>query len=250
MLNIIKESLLKVLILSGFTILLLKLLITGQLNLYLHPRFTILLEITAAFFALMLVQELRHLQCLRKNISGDHAEDHHTKWWPYFPFILALLIIFLLPTTSLNASLIKTRGLYNQTSANLFDVRMPSTAQLRQASFITITDHNYVGIMGEFRQHPEYYVGKQIDMTGFAFKNKADPGNYASLVRYIVNCCTADAVPYGILCDTNDFQFENEKWYEVQGILQNYTYKGKNILVIKVDWAKQIDQTKSPYVFP
>lgn len=244
-----RDILTKVLLLLGFFILVFYLIVTNQLTLYVHPRVTSLIEISAGLLFMMFL-----LQCwnLKKAWTQTTGEPHnHRKYWRYSPFILVLAVALLLPNSPLNASLVNNKGLNSQiVNANAKGGDRPLAAELRQTNFIKVTDQNFIGVMSEIYRFPQEYVGKEIDLKGFVFKSST-AANQFSLVRYVVGCCVADASPYGPLCNISDAaNYTDGSWYQIQGIIENSEYQGKIFPVIKITWIKPTDAPLTPYVFP
>ncbi len=127
----------------------------------------------------------------------------------------------------------------------------PLAPQLRQLSSIEVIDRDYAEIMSEIQFFPQDYIGKEIVMTGFVFRPPGVAANQFSLVRYVVMCCTADALPYGVLCELPDAaKYEEGTWLSIRGFLQRTTYEDKTVPAIKITFRKQVPEPKNPYVFP
>ena len=88
-------------------------------------------------------------------------------------------------------------------------------------------------------------------MIGFVFRSPALLPNQLSLVRYVVSCCSADALPYGVMCEVKDGgKYKEDQWLQVQGIVQMGKYEDRPVAMIKVVSAKQIQPPENPYIFP
>ena len=52
--------------------------------------------------------------------------------------------------------------------------------------------------------------------------------------RFAIDCCSADALPYGVLVeDTNAPKYMNDAWIKVRGKLETTVYDGNDIMVLK-----------------
>lgn len=238
---------LRIMILLGFFAFLYELIYTNEIILYIHPRFTSFIKIACLLFFLMLLRQCWKFKKTRK--LGESHACFHDKYMNYLPFILTLLIAFLLPNADLNANMVNNRGLNsnltNKSSSE--DYRN----ELQQATFVKITDSNFLGVLRELTYHPEENVGKSIELKGFAYKGTDELSGTTSLVRYVVGCCAADAYPYGIIYETSQPDALTEgAWYEVQGTLNVRQVNGKNVPVINVTWVAAIDRPACPYIFP
>jgi putative membrane protein len=257
------HAFLRAAILSGFTVLLVLLISTQQLSLYINPRFTGLTELTIGLLSTMFgVQMLRIFRPV--NVFGYQQIHTHASSWIYIPFFIVLGLAFALPENILNANLVSTKGLNTQISvmtstqttakppANAIqEMARPLAVELQHSQLIQITDSNYTEVMNELEMFPDDYVGKKISMTGFIFKSPSDANNQFSLVRYVIVCCTADALPYGVLCelDKADTYLEGT-WLNVSGVIAKTKYEDKDVPTVKITSLKKVDQPKNPYVFP
>ena len=164
-----KEIFAKALLLLGFLILLFSLIISNQLILYVNPRVTNLIKLSGCVLLLMFLRQCWHLK--KAWNQPEEKTSIHKKYWKYFPFVVTLVLAFLLPNSSLNASLVQNKGLNSQISneASKGEYR-PLAAELRETNFIKVTDKNFIEVMSELYRFPQEYVGKQIEMKGFIFK--------------------------------------------------------------------------------
>ncbi|MBP2632273.1 MAG: hypothetical protein H6Q70_2901 [Firmicutes bacterium] len=240
-----RESLARTLILLGFFLLLFSLIITDQLTLYVHPRIVMLIEMSAGLlFMMFLLQGWK----LSKTWNKPTEECKH---WKYMPFVFTLLVALILPNTSLNASLVSNKGVNSQVTTEISkkDYR-PLAPEMRQTDLIKVDDNNFVDVMSELYRYPQEYVGKQIEMSGFVFKDESTPQDQFSLIRYVVGCCVADALPSGPSCEINNAtEYSDGSWYQIQGTIENSEENGKAVPVIKVTWTRPIHEKSSPYIF-
>jgi putative membrane protein len=248
----------KAIILLGFITLFAYLILTEELTLYIHPRFTYLAKLTiyllVPLFVLQTIEIFHRPITVSSTCCSQHSHSHGGKW-EYTPFIVTLLLAFLVPTTSLDANFVANKGLNSKISSsslpNIDLLPRPMAADLARLSTIQVTEKNYTEVMSEINLFPKDYIGKEITMIGFVFKNPDLSPHQFSLVRYVVTCCSADALPYGVLCETNDAaQYQEGKWLKIRGIIQQSTYNGEPVGMVKTTAATEITPPKDPYVFP
>lgn len=241
-------------ILLGFIALLAWLVNTGQLTLYIHPRFAGLIEIAGWLLLPMAVlQALSIVRAASPFEQRPHAHSHNSQW-TYLPFLIVLILAFALPGNTLNVNMVNSKGLNSQLAAppaTTYEMSRPLAPQLRQMSRIDVTDRDYAEIVNELQFFPQEYAGKKIRMTGFVFRPPETPKSQFSLVRYVVMCCTADALPYGILCELEDAAgYQDGTWLTIEGVVQNATSEDKTIPLIKITSLQQVAEPEAPYVFP
>lgn len=242
------------LILLGFAIFLFNLIHSGELTLYVHPRFTDAIELTICLLVLMFIVQIT--KTFNATVSSHGCCHHHGGIGSCLPFIMVLLMAILIPSAYLDVSLIASRGLNSQLDAPnpaavIGSKVRPLSAQLSKMNAIAVTDHDFTDIMPEINLYTKDYLGKEIVMTGFVYKFPGHKPNEFALVRYVITCCTADALPYGVLVENKDAeQYQMGQWVEVPGVLEKGDYDGSPIAEIRATSVKKILQPQEPYVFP
>jgi putative membrane protein len=241
-------------ILFGFIALLMWLVNTYQLTLYINPRFSSLIEIAGwLLFPMAIIQSLSIVRVVYAHEAQYKGHSHGGRL-SYAPFVILLALAFALPGNTLNANLVSSKGLNSQlaaTPAATYEMSRPLAPKLQQMSKIEVTDRDYTEIMSELQFFSQDYIGKDIQMTGFVFRAPEDAVGQFSLVRYAVVCCTADALPYGILCELKDAaKYKDGTWLTIKGVVQKTKYEDKMVPVLKITSLQQVHEPKEPYVFP
>lgn len=238
-------------LLFGFWVFLIWLDLTEQLPLYINPKFIIFTELSYCLLLPMLIIRLF-------DTFLHSSESHnHSKWsqLSYVPFFIVLLLAAALPTNTLNANLVSSKGLnntllLNNPSGMMQDVPRPLAKQFHQIDTIQVTDLNYTEAVSEINDFAEDYLDKKISMTGFVFRSPDTTGQL-SLVRYVITCCVADSLPYGVTCEIKNAEnYADGTWLSIEGNLKIRQQENKTIPFIKVTSVKQIEAPKKPYVFP
>lgn len=254
------HSLIKSLVLLSSFNLIRSLLNTEQLSLYIHPRFTFFTEAADYLLLIMFLAELSRVILISKgsiNSLDQHFHNHfhkHSFNGGYILFVATLFFAMVFPNTTLDATQVSNRGLNTRitpSAATVENLPRPLAEELKAGKQIEVTDLNYTEVMSELNQFPNDYVGKTVSMTGFVFRSPGQSRNQFSLVRYVITCCTADALPYGILCESKSpEQYPDGTWLEVQGVVQTGQDDDGSVGMIQLASIKKITQPKHPYVFP
>lgn len=254
-----KDNCVKILILLSLTSLLFWLIMMNQVIFYVHPRFTILLKIADVIFFLMLFAQCMHLKnnSFKQNIplqkesaiqNQNFGKAKYKLFYYYVTFIFTLVIALLIPSTSLDATFISNKGLNNNIADQIKnDIFVPEN-NIKNINFIKISDKNYVDVIQNLYCHPVDYIGKSIEITGFAY---IDPTTHrVSIARYVISCCIADASAVGLAIDVGD---ENNlvagHWYELQGTINTTSYKNDISPILKVTWSNEIKKPLFTYIF-
>jgi putative membrane protein len=278
------EAFIKSLILLGFSTFLFWLVESNKIVFYINPRFVWLTEAAAVLIFLMfLVQAGNSYRRTSANHSHCHSGQSKIKL-ALLPFVVTLLMAFLLPDNALDASLAYNKGMNlnarpvtsgqsgpsstvpsnvpvtqtnnNSTDPKAYDSLSKDSYQsmvdeLRKSSLIKVTEENYTLITSEINMYPDKYVGKEIAMLGFVFRDQDFPSNQFGLVRYVVSCCSADAIIDGFLCEYNNASdLSKGSWLNIRGTIQKGEYENIIIPMIKVTSYSKGQEPKSPYIYP
>lgn len=245
------DSFIKATILLGYIIFLSWLLGTHDIRFYINPRYSHLTEITVNTLLLLLVIQGVQVFYIKKESQCNHPP---TKWnWTvYIPFIASLVLALALPSSSLDAKLVSMKG-FNTRIIVTDKQSLPESTilQLQQTSTIQVTDQNYTYVLSELTLHPDNYVGKKLTLVGFVYKDSSFSSSQLALIRYVIFCCSADAMPYGLLCQLPEGQnYPTGTWLNVHGTVQVSQYQNKALPIIYVDSATPIDEPDRSYVYP
>jgi len=276
------EAFIKSLILLGFSTFLFWLVESNKIVFYINPRFVWLTKAAAVLIFLMfLVQAGNSYRRTSTNHSHCHFGQSKIKL-ALLPFVVTLLMAFLLPDNALDASLAYKKGMnlnarpvtsaqsgpsstvpgnapVTQTNNNSTDPRASLSKdsyqsmvdEIRKSSLIKVTEENYTLITSEINMYPDKYVGKEIAMLGFVFRNQDFPPNQFGLVRYVVSCCSADAIIDGFLCEYNNASdLSKGSWLNIRGTIQKGEYENSIIPMIKVTSFSKGQEPESPYIYP
>ena len=242
------DTFIKAFILFGFWGLLAWLNWTQQLTLYIHAKFSGI--VTLAGYLLLPLFLIQFMTIIRP-VGNNCCSHQHSRFLTYIPFLLFLTLAFGLQTNTLNATMAANKGLTTEKSITPSTLQMSRPLAGKQLSSIPVTDQDYTEIMNELEFFSQDYIGKEISMTGFVFRPPAVSSTQFSLVRYVIICCVADALPYGVLCELkNAGSYEDGTWLSIQGVIGHAVYEEKSVPVVKITSVKKIKEPKSPYVFP
>lgn len=275
------EAFLKSLILLGFSTFLFWLVQSNKIIFYINPRFVRLTEAAAVLMFLMFLAQITD-SCRRASTTHGYSSQSKIKL-AFLPFVVTLLMAFLLPHSTLNASMSDNKGInltrpvtsgqpapppavpdnvpVTQTNNNSANIQGCSSQgqnpvqlkidELRKSSLIKVTEDNFTIVTNEVNIYPDEFVGKEITMLGFVFKDQKLPPNQFGLVRYVISCCSADAVPDGFICEyANASNFSKGSWLNIRGTIQLGKYEGNTVPVIKISSFSKAPEPQNPYIYP
>ncbi len=245
------DAFIKTLILFGYLIFLTWLIGTNDIQLYINPRYLQLTQMTVLVLCVLVIVQALQMIYLKKDNHCHHPSLTLRSWLGYMPFLVSLFLAFYLPSSTLDAKLVGTKGLNTGVIAVSEPELADFAAAMQQMSMIEVTDQNYINVISALRLQPEKYVGKQITMTGFVYKDLSFPSSNLALVRYVTFCCSADAVPAGILCQVDDEQkYPIGTWLIVRGTLALGGHQQKTVPLIAVEGVTPIAEPVQPYIYP
>lgn len=229
---------------------------TGQLSLYIHPRyvmFTVIMTAVAAVFVIGAVT----VAAMKRDEPDDHDHDHDDP----------------VPVRSRVACLATGASVLVIATALVALIVVPpatltsGTAAAREMNVgAAIADDDFVSIGGDYLNFSvkdwsslltqvsaaSFYEGKTADVTGFVSADAADPENVYFVSRFIVTCCAVDAQPVGVPVYQPGWadELKADEWVRVTGpFVANAS--GSQDLPVVVDPAsvEPVDRPADPYVY-
>ncbi len=250
----------RALFLAGFIYFIYTLLTENKLGMYVHPRFFLFIQGTMFMLLLLLVGQLS-LLFLQHREEAPHSAcgcgcGHHQHLRSLWPFLLVLFLAFAFSTTNLDAKIVENKGMNTRLNMEQFS-RLTAFSQQKAeaastAEYIELDDSNFVSEITKLNLHRGDYIGKTIKVTGFVYREPQMKASQAALVRYAITCCSADAAPFGLLCENSLlYSFPDSSWITIIGTVFSENYKGKDIPVIRVTAIEPVDIVPSQqYVYP
>ncbi|ANE48128.1 hypothetical protein SY83_19610 [Paenibacillus swuensis] len=264
-------------ILLGFALLIVFLTRSGDLILYIAPRMQLYVKLSAiAFFVAAVYQ----VYLILEN-SSAHSDDCHCEHPPspsllkngitYTLFLLPLLLGYLLPDEAMNSAMVNKKGI-NLSSApttnppgegiriaetGLFPAEDPFTQiyadyakTIYKHNVIEVKDELYIETLTTLDMFRKPFLGKTISITGFIYRAEGMKANEFAVSRFSVECCSADAAPYGMLADFPKASvLKDNEWVQVEGKLSESKLGEERILKINVTNIRRITAPASPYVY-
>ncbi len=116
---------------------------------------------------------------------------------------------------------------------------------------IVVEDKGFLDIMLVLAAYQTRFQNREIELTGFVYRDMAMSQQELAVTRTAITCCLADATFYGILVRGDDLQqFEQDSWIRVRGLIdQDYVFD-QNMIMITALEVENIPVPESPYVYP
>ncbi|MBB6404719.1 TIGR03943 family putative permease subunit [Arthrobacter sp. AZCC_0090] len=235
--------------------------LTGQLALYIHPRyfvFTIVMAVIAAVLALAAFaldpatpatpNEHDH----EREHDHDHAGERGSRWgwlWPLgsvLTVIAAVVALLILPPSTLTTATVAQRDLNG--SASALTLKAPALPSKGDYSAFTVRDWASLLRSGAGQ---DFFADKTAAVTGFITPDKTDP-NVFFVARFVVTCCAVDAQPIGIPVYHPGWQneYKTDSWVTISsGFRANPNPGSREAIVLIPDSITPTTQPAQPYVY-
>ncbi|WP_036720455.1 TIGR03943 family putative permease subunit [Paenibacillus harenae] len=116
---------------------------------------------------------------------------------------------------------------------------------------ITVPDKQFIETLTTLDLFREAFIGKEVELTGFVYREDDMGEERFAVSRFAMNCCSADAMPYGLMIQwPKAMDYDSDEWVSVKGKLTTAEYQGYAILVIEAAKLERIQAPDTPYVYP
>ncbi|NJJ40321.1 TIGR03943 family putative permease subunit [Paenibacillus apii] len=182
----------------------------------------------------------------------------------YGAFLFPLLLGFALPDRALGSVAAASKGVAltfaseRNGDAARFRTSDPFAAEfaalarkLYAQPVIPVYPQIFSETLGALDQYKQDFKGREVVVSGFLYReNNHDLGGRFAVSRFLVQCCTADATPLGILVNAGQQKsLPADTWIKVRGKLQIVVYKSKETLQIDAESVTPLKQPSTPYVY-
>lgn len=224
---------------------------TGQLVLYIHPRYIVftvtmaVIVVAATVFALAtprhhddeaLAPPNRRSRALGLTAAGLAAA-----------FTLGMVLI---PPATLGTATAQQRQINATASDDAEQLAAVSSADANTVAAFTVREWSTV-----LRQTSDlaFFADKPVTaLLGFVTADTEDPDNMFYVSRFAVTCCAVDAQPLGVPIHLPGWagQYPADTWVQVSGVFgSNPSRVSSQPVVLLVDTVEMVEQPREPYLF-
>ncbi|MBE9118766.1 TIGR03943 family protein [Lusitaniella coriacea LEGE 07157] len=235
--------------LLAWGIVLVKLWLTGQLRLLIHPNYAPLSFGAGILLLGVGIAQLWRQWKSRRAVRPAPKMQHITLFppgWATGLLLASAVAGLMIPPKILASDTAIQRGIteslpYTKTQTQAF--RTSTKPEDR-----TIID--WVKTLNAYPE-PDAYVGQQANVKGFVVRNPDLPQEYFLICRFVITCCAVDASPIGLLVKRPEGlkDYPNDTWLEVKGKTIAKEVGGQRQVVIKADAIAKIPTPRDPYEF-
>lgn len=123
--------------------------------------------------------------------------------------------------------------------------------RLVRQDVVEVTEKQFIETLTTIDLYRTAFIGKTIKLSGFVYREDKMGRTQFGVSRFAINCCSADASPYGIMATYGRADtLETDEWVTVTGKLGTTSYNGIEIIDIDVSKIVKIAPPDDPYVSP
>lgn len=246
------DIIIKILILLCFAVFYFRIIRDNEIITYVHPRiipFAIFGMISMFMVAIFLITDSYHIKKKKMRYKN------------YIIFIIPLIMIFCMQSTSANSSIkaddinINSNELSN-TNLTYDNSKLDSSQDeddnlSRKNNVIEVDYDNFLRSIDKLQENADKYEGQEIEITGFVYKDKKLKDNEFIIGRFVMACCAADLQVEGIECDSNNLgTYDNDTWVKLEGKIKTETVNYEVKPVIVVEHVEKDPNPKTAYLYP
>lgn len=273
-------------LLAGFAFMIVYLFRSGQAVLYIAPRMELLVKLSALglyaaavyqIFAAIRTKVHRHDE--NCECGHNHSKSPFKSTVMYALFLLPLLTGFLVPISTLGSAMAEKKGISftGSESISRTEARAPSIpsaaaepdlealfpydeytvdhAKLGKKLYgeerIIVPEKQFIETLTTLDLYRDALVGKEVEISGFVYREEDMGEDRIAVSRFAMNCCSADALPYGLMITwPKAEQYSEDEWITVRGKLTVIEYAGNPIISLDATRIERIVAPSTPYVYP
>ncbi|WP_316308009.1 TIGR03943 family putative permease subunit [Clavibacter michiganensis] len=247
--------------------------ITGQLGLYIHPRYFVFTGIMAV---IGLVATVAGFALRPADAAEEHDHDHGSaalgdradgaagpaespaaraslrarasRVAVAAVVTVTVVAVLVLPPRTLTQRTVTQRALNSSTVAS---DAAPDQELLGTSDFSTLGVKDWSQLLAQTTD-PTFFTSKSVDITGFVSADPDDPDDVFYVTRFVVTCCAVDAQPVGVPVYQPGWKstLQTDEWVRVTGpFASNPSAKSRQPLAVMPQGVQQVDQPADPYVY-
>jgi len=222
---------------------------TGQLVLYIHPRYVVFTMIMAALALVIGIASFA--------IKPGHDDDAPATRTGRVISVSALALtaviavaLIVVPPATLTSATVDTREI-NSTGVGFEVQSVDSASSESDAAFAKFTVRDWASLLAQ-TSDTAFYSGKPVDVAGFITADETDPTNVFYVSRFVITCCAVDAQPVGVPVYSPNWaeSYEVDGWVRVTGsFVANPSSMSEQPIALDPATVELIGTPDEPYLF-
>jgi len=229
--------------------------VTGQLILYIHPRYVVFTMIMAGLALVIGVASFAVRPQAEQPGHDDNDAPATRAGRVLSVSALALTAVIaaalvIVPPATLTSATVDTREI-NSTGVGVEVQSVENASSESNAAFAQFTVRDWASLLAQ-TSDTAFYNGKPVDVAGFVTADETDPTNVFYVSRFVVTCCAVDAQPVGVPVYSpnwaDDYQVDN--WVRVTGsFVANPSSASEQPIALDPATVELIGTPDEPYLF-
>lgn len=222
---------------------------TGQLILYIHPRyifFTVVLAVIGLAFV---------VASFLPRGSHDHEEPPSGSRAVMSGIATAVTLalaatLMILPPATLSSATADQRVI-NSTGVRTDGASVDDVASASDAAVASFSVLDWASLLRQ-TSDVAFYDGKPASMVGLVTRHPDDPENMFYLSRFVITCCAVDAQPVGVPVYLENWEstFGVDQWVAVDGGFgANPSRESTQPIALLPDDIQVTEQPTEPYLY-
>jgi len=222
---------------------------TGQLVLYIHPRYVVFTMIMAALALVIGVASF----AIPRGHEHDAAANRTSRIISVGALALSAVIaaaLVIVPPATLTSATVNTREI-NSTGVGVEVQSVENATSESSAAFAKFTVRDWASLLAQ-TSDTAFYSGKPVDVAGFITADETDPTNVFYVSRFVITCCAVDAQPVGVPVYAPNWadDYELDSWVRVTGsFVANPSSASEQPIALEPDTVEPIGTPDEPYLF-
>jgi putative membrane protein len=251
------EDYLKFGILMGFSILMLKLILDGNIGYYINPKLLPLVVLSSVFLILIA------FVLLIKTKIGIRSKNRLS----YMLFIIPLLMGYIVSPKTISQAQLQIAGEKNQRVSSSYSSNIDAGEAINfengatdiqhepetkpKPSKVIFEDRNFAIMLDSLYMRIDEYKGTDVEIMGKIYKDPSMKSNEFAVVRPMMSCCSADTALVGLFCVNNtEIKVNKDTWAKIEGKVSIVDGKEGKMPVVEVQKVTAVDKPKNEFVYP
>ena len=231
---------------------------TGQLVLYIHPRYVVFTMVLSGIALVILVASVL---ARRPAHAHDHDHEHEHDDLPegrsrvvaiaaFVTAGLAAVLLLALPPATLSSETASQRDIVGSSSSADAETFADADAAPTDA-FAAFTVLEWSALLRQ-TQDPVFYEDKPVDVIGFITPDPGGSSDIFYVSRFKITCCAVDAAPSGLPVYYPDWSNElsADTWVQVAGAIEtNPSADSDQGLAVLPGSVDVVEEPSDPYLY-
>ncbi|MGY4857071.1 TIGR03943 family putative permease subunit [Cryobacterium sp. AP23] len=224
--------------------------VTGQLGLYIHPRY---FGFTLVMAALGLVFVLASFFFPSAAVAAERTSRRRlavTVTGSGLLLVIAAVAVLALPPATLTSATATQREI-NSGGLDSTDAAEQAATLVGTGDYERLSVKEWVSLLAQ-SEDPALFADKTARLIGFVLPDADDPDNVFYVARFVVTCCAVDAQPIGVPVYLPGWSntYSTDEWVEVEGTFRpNPSGSAQASLAVEPTAIDPVEQPSDPYVY-